>query len=176
MRLQATIHALLLVLLLALAPTVQGGDAEEGNPLSPLAWLVGGRWVAEVTPPEGEPFFREARYEWTPNRRLLRFESLIRQQDGSATPYQDGFYGWHPGEKKVLFTSFDPQGNYYRGEVGIEGNSLPHLIEGVSTAGETARYRVVVTRAAPDRYNFSLQAPQEGEWVEVVSLVYERQE
>jgi hypothetical protein len=106
---------------------------------------------------------------------MIRFESLIRRQDGSAIPYQDGFYGWHPAEKKVLFTSFDREGNYYRGGVGIEGDSLPHLLVGVSATGETGRYRVVVTQTDPDRYGFSLQAPKEGEWVEVVSLVYERQ-
>jgi hypothetical protein len=76
----------------------------------------------------------------------------------------------------VLFTSFDREGNYYRGEVGLEGDSLPHLLEGVSAAGETARYRVVVTQTGADRYGFSLQAPKEGEWVEVVFLIYERQE
>jgi len=165
---------LLLVLLLFAGVAVGGEEAGGENPLAPMGWLAGGQWVAKVTPREGEPFWRESQFAWTANGRVLRFESLIRRADGSETRYQDGFYGWHPTEKKALFYSFDPAGNFYQGEVEMEGASLAHLLEGVNEAGETGRYRVVVTRNGADRYDFSLQAPEDDAWVEIVSLVYER--
>jgi hypothetical protein len=87
MKLHPVVSVLLLALLFSAAATLEGREAEGENPLSPLGWLVGGRWVAEVTPPEGEPFFREAQYKWTANQRMIRFESLIRRPDGSVTPY-----------------------------------------------------------------------------------------
>jgi hypothetical protein len=146
------------------------------HPLGQLAWLAGGEWVGEVERPDGSRFWREAYYQWTPTGRALRFWSYITNADGERTPYADGSYTWHPGEKTLHFWFVDAAGSYYQGVARARGNQLAHEFEGVSADGRRTQWRFRLTKQDEDRFVFSLLAPKEGEWVEETSLLYQRRQ
>ncbi len=151
-----------------------GTALDKGNPLSALAWLVGGKWVAEAEGPDGKPMIRESFFEWAANRRALRFWSIIKLHDGKAVPYVEGAYFWHPGKKSLWFWYVDP-GSYYEGEVLWDGKRLDHIYEGVNAKGEREKWRYWFERESEDRMPIKIFSHKDGVWSEIVSLTYERQ-
>lgn len=163
------------VALLGLAVGSGNGQsmAAVADPLAPLKWLEG-KWSVEAEVPGGGKALRESYYEWSPNRRTLRFWSFVTGRDGKRTPYVDGWYAWDPTEKKIRFGYTDPQ-SFYQGEVAVEGETLDHRFTGHHSDGRTLRWRYTLARAADGAMPTKIYAERDGQWVEVVSLVYRPQ-
>lgn len=155
--------------------TVQGtpAAAQVENPLAALDWLAGGKWVVAVKRPDGTTIVRESFFERGPNGRTMRFWSFVKSPSGT-TPYVDGMYGWHPGEKKIIFSYFDAAGGYYSGEVRVDGNVLDHIFSGVGADGKVQQYRYTLTYGGEGKMPTRIFASRAGQWQEIVSLLYER--
>jgi hypothetical protein len=154
-----------------------GGAAQSkataDHPLAALAWLEGA-WAAEKEEADGSKTLRESFFEWSPNRRTLRFWSFVTGPDDKRMPYVDGWYAWDPVEKKIRFGYTDP-GAFYQGEVAVQDGQLDHVFTGHHANGRTSRWRYTLERAGDGSMPTRIYAEREGQWVEIVSLVYRLQ-
>ena len=146
----------------------------EESPLAAIGWLAGGKWVTEAPGPDGKLMIRTSFFEWSANRRALRFWSIVKLSDGKVVPYVEGAYYWRPDKKSLWFWYVDP-GAYYEGEVKWDGKRLDHIFEGVNDKGKRSQWRYWFEREGKDRMPIKIFSHKDGEWNEMVSLVYERQ-
>ena len=48
------------------------------DPLGKFSWLVGGKWVAEIKTPKGEPLTVEMTCQWTGHKKALKYPLFSR--------------------------------------------------------------------------------------------------
>ena len=114
--------------------------AKHASPLDPMAFLVGGEWVAKLPEtPGGKPVSILAHFTWTGGHRAIRISNVYAVGD-TTVPYIDGIYAWHPGKKAIVFSYVDSQGNFYEGTVTPETNGLVHEFQMTGLNGEIAEF------------------------------------
>lgn len=162
------------VLMLVTALAAPQTEPASGNPLNQLAWLVGGKWIAEGDKgPDGKPFHVESTITWGENERIIRFTTLFRV-DGKPVPVYSGVYAWHPAKQKFVFLYTDNEGSLTEGEAVIEGDRLEQEFQIVGGDGGGRPFRSIIVRRGPDDYDWNVLRLKDGKWVEVLALRYKR--
>jgi hypothetical protein len=142
--------------------------------LAVLGWLAGGRWVAASDDPKAPNLMRETFFEWSANGQALRFWSYTTTRQLQRRPYVEGWYVYHPGRNRVIFTYVDPA-IYYAGDVAVNDPLVTHEFEGISGKGLVQKYRYTFNRTGPDEMLVQIFDQREGAWRQVVELTYRRQ-
>jgi hypothetical protein len=144
------------------------------NPLDPLGWIVGGKWVAEGDKgPDGNPFHVESVMTWGDNGRTIQFTTRFRQDD-KLVPVYSGIYAWNPARQRFVFLYTDNHGSMTEGEARMEGDRLEQEFEIVSADGTSHPFHSTIVRRGPDDYDWSVSRLAEGKWQEVLALKYKR--
>jgi hypothetical protein len=159
--------------LLAIAPSMSRAVDEPADPLAPLAWTVGGKWVGEVKASDGTPLVAEATFDWTGHHKALKF-AVVFKANGKATPQYEGAYFWHPGKKKIVMIQTDHQGNLTESELVVDGKAFKQANQVFAIDGTTRQQRAEWVREGDDAFAFKATVPKDGEWVQVVAFTYKR--
>lgn len=171
-----------LLSVVALVVTVAGATPAKSenqrtpdNPLNQLAWMTGGKWVAEGEKgPDGKPFHAEWSCAWGKNGRTLKF-TVMFLENGKLVPVYDGLYAWHPGRQKLVFLYTDNQGDLTEGEAVMSGDRLEQDFQIVGMDGVARPFRSTIVRRGPDDYDWNVLHLKEGKWEEMFALKYKRQ-
>ncbi len=144
------------------------------NPMEPLSWFVGGKWVAEGDKgPDGKPFHVESAMTWGENGRVLQFTTWFRE-DAKLVPVYSGIYAWNPARQRFSFLYTDNHGNMTHGEARVEDNHLEQEFEIVGPDGASRPFRSTIVRHGPDDYDWNVQGLKEGKWAVLFALKYKR--
>jgi hypothetical protein len=73
---------------------VRGAD-DPSDPLDPLAWTVGGQWVAHAKTDDGGPLAIELNFTRAGHGKTINNQVVFMSKDKAVTQYQ-GTYWWHP--------------------------------------------------------------------------------
>ena len=150
-------------------------NAETATPLSPVASLVGGVWLADLPVKEGQsPTQLEARFSWAENKQAIRFSSAFIR-DGKTSPYTDGFYAWNAVKGKLTIYYTDSKGGLTEGLISDEGSSLVCDLTVFEQNRETTPVRVRTTKIGDDVFTNEVMLKKDGEWARLVMVRYVRQ-
>ena len=163
---------LFVLLPLFVAPPALGDGAPE-DPLRPLAWTVGGTWVAEVKRPDGKPLKVETTFEWASHRKALRYTIVIRTDTGTVPQYE-GLYWWDPGAKEIHMLQIDRQGNVTKSVATFAGNTMTQKNQLTRADGTKQEQRVELVRDGDDAFSFKALLQKGGEWAEAARFTYKR--
>lgn len=142
------------------------------SPLAPVAWLVGGTWVSDVKDPQdGSVTHVENHITWAPNHQAIQFVT-----DFNGKPHYNGFYAYDPAKKSINF--------YYTSESGqltigtstpdADGKTLRQEFDVMQPSGVTNHIRSTVARDGNDAYVFTVFEPENGEWKQLLQIMYKR--
>jgi hypothetical protein len=142
------------------------------SPLAPVAWLVGGTWVSDVKDPrDGSVTHVENHITWAPNHQAIQFVT-----DFNGKPHYNGFYAYDPAKKSINF--------YYTSESGqltigtstpdADGKTLRQEFDVMQPSGITDHIRSTVARDGNDAYVFAVFEPENGEWKQLLQIIYKR--
>jgi hypothetical protein len=166
--------ACILALAGAVALSAQGQAAlPAAKPISPLAWLVGGVWTSDVTPPGGHPTRIETRYQWADNSAYVRFTTHFVSEKGTFKNY-DGSFFWNPEQSTLAMWYMDAGGTITQGPVTMTADTMLMTFRGTDFDGKLADMRVTVTRKNADAYRWQLEEKQPSAWKPLLSLEYRR--
>lgn len=154
----------------AQTPAAPAKSAE--SPLVPVAWLVGGTWVSEVTDSkDGSVTHVESRITWAPNHQAIQFVT-----DFNGKPHYNGMYAYDPAKKTINF--------YYTSEAGqltigtatldLDGKTLHQEFDVMQPKGSTDHIRSTLVRDGNDAYLFNVFLQQNGEWKQLSQITYRR--
>jgi hypothetical protein len=144
------------------------------NPLEQIAWLVGGKWVADGDKgPDGKPFHVESQVRWGDNGRAIQFTTRFNHE-GKLVPIYSGIYAWHPAKKKLVFLYTDNTGELTEGEATMDGDRLEQEFSMVGLDGVTRPFRSTIIRRGPDDYDWSVLREKDGAWTVMFALKYKR--
>ena len=166
----------ILIAVLMLAASAAGAQSTPApaNPLDPLGWFVGGKWVAEGDKgPDGKPFHVESTMTWGENGRTMQFTTRFREEGKLVTVYS-GIYAWNPARQRFAFLYTDNHGSMTRGEAVMEGDRLEQEFEIVSADGAAHPFRSTIVRRGSDDYDWNVRGLKEGKWQEMIALKYKR--
>jgi len=159
---------------LGLASAGFAAQTPPSNPLDQLAWLVGGKWVAEGDKgPDGKPFHVESWIRWADNGRVIQFTTKF-QHEGKLVPVYSGIYAWHPAKKKLVFLYTDNTGELTEGDGVMDGDRLEQQFSIVGADGVARPFRSTIIRRGPDDYDWSVLREKDGAWTTVLALKYKR--
>lgn len=175
MQTQIVLRIALVAALLAVATPVNSqNQAAADNPLNQLAWLTGGKWIAEGEKgPNGKPFRVESTITWGENGRTINFITRFLE-NGKLVPVYTGLYAWHPAKKKFVFIYTDNRGNLTEGQATMTADRLEQEFQIVGTEGMATPFRSTMVRQGPDDYDWSVLRQKEGKWEEIFGLKYKR--
>ncbi len=175
MQTETVLRAVLAAAILAVAaPTKSQSQAPGDNPLNQLAWMIGGKWVADGDKgPDGKPFHVESTITWGDNGRVIKFTTLFRE-DGRLVPVYSGIYAWHPAKKKLVFLYTDNQGSLTEGEAVMNGDRLEQEFRIVGADGVARPFRSTIVRCGTDDYDWTVLRERDGAWAETFGLKYKR--
>lgn len=162
--------------LLAGAATVAKpqSQAPAENPLNQLAWMVGGKWVADGDKgPDGKPFHVESTIEWGDNGHAIKFTTRFRE-DGKLVPVYTGIYAWHPGKKAIVFLYTDNHGSLTEGQAIVTGDRMEQEFQITGADGVARPLRSTIVRRGPDDYDWAVLHQKDGAWTEMFALKYKR--
>ncbi len=163
------------VLLFAATPAKAQDQPAAPNPLEQLAWMTGGKWVAEGEKgPDGKPFHVESTVSWGDNGRVIQFTTRFREE-GKLVPVYTGIYAWHPAKKTIVFLYTDNQGSLTEGEAVVSGDRLEQQFQIVGADGVPRPFRSTIVRRGRDDYDWTVLRQNEGRWEEALALKYKRQ-
>src|SRR6516162_871683 len=142
------------------------------SPLAPVAWLVGGTWMTDVKDPQdGTVTHVENHITWAPNHQAIQFVT-----DFNGKPYYNGFYAYDPAKQSINF--------YYTSEAGqltigtstpdADGKTLRQEFDVTQPSGVTNRIRSTVARDGNNAYVFTVFEPENGEWKQLLQIIYKR--
>jgi hypothetical protein len=173
MKIRRLLCALALVLMQVSAVPAQSQEQTE-NPLDQLAWMVGGKWVAEGDKgPDGKPFHAEWSCRWGANHRTLEF-TVWFLTDGKLMPVYEGMYAWHPGKKKLIFVYSNNEGALTEGEAVMNGDRLEQDFHIAQIDGTVQPFRSTIVRQGADDYDWNVQRQKDGVWTVMFALKYRR--
>lgn len=163
-----------LLLTAGIAANAQTPTATQ-NPLNQLAWMTGGKWVADGDKgPDGKPFHVESTIDWGENGHVIKFTTRFREE-GKLVPVYTGIYAWHPAKKKIVFLYTDDHGSLTEGEAVMTGDRLEQDFQIVGADGNARPFRSTIVRRGPDDYDWAVLHQKEGKWEEMFGLKYKRQ-
>jgi hypothetical protein len=142
------------------------------EPLTPVAWLVGGTWVTDVKDPsDGTVTHVENRIRWAANHQAIEFNT-----DFNGKPHYYGFYAYNPVAKTISFYYTNSEGELTIGTAtpDPDGKTLLHEFDIFHPDGKTGHVRSTVVRDGNDAYWFTVFMQKDGEWAQVFKIHYER--
>jgi hypothetical protein len=154
--------------------TASGTRADDLNdPLGPLAWTVGGAWIAEIQDDNGKPLSVHVSFKWASHHKAIDYVVSFESQ-GKRTPRYEGTYYWHPGKKRIAMLQLDYAGGVTESTMTVDGKLLKQ--ENVLTTSDGVKHeqRVELTRTGEDSYHFKALIQRDGQWVEGVAFPYKR--
>ncbi len=170
-----TIYTILLLAILtgsALAQSTPVATPDANQTLAPVAWLVGGTWVADVKDSsDGSATHIENRIRWAPNHQAIEFNA-----DFNGKPHYNGFYAYNPATKSVNFYYTSSEGELTIGTstVDPDGKTIHQDFDMMHPGGKTSHIRSTLTRDGNDAYWFSVFMQKDVEWEEVFKIRYVR--
>ena len=157
----------------ALLP-VQGQDAKPApEPLEPIAWMVGGKWVTELKATDGNSLTVETTCQWAGHHKAIQYAIVFKTRDKTMTQYE-GTYYWHPGKKRIALLQLDAQGNVTESTLTSEGGMLKQENDVVLADGSMRKQRVDITRDGNDIFHMQALVPKDGDWVKAAAFQYKR--
>ncbi len=164
------------VFLAAAVPGIAQTQPAADNPLNQLAWMTGGKWVADgERGPDGKPFHVESTIDWGDNGHVIKFTTRFRE-DGKLVPVYTGIYAWHPAKKAIVFLYTDNHGSLTEGEATMSGDRLEQQFQIIGADGIAKPFRSTIVRRGPDEYDWAVLRQKEGKWEEMFGLKYRRQQ
>ena len=142
------------------------------EPLSAMAWFVGGTWTSEVKDPsDGNVTKVEERIRWSPNHQAIAFNVNF-----NGKPHYDGFYAYNPGTRKIDFYYTSSDGDLSIGTVtpDPDGKTFHQEFDIMHANGNTGHVRSTVVRDGENAYEFSVFMQKSGDWQPVFHIRYER--
>lgn len=164
------------VVLMAVTVSAAGLAAQtpQPNPLDQLAWMVGGKWVADGDKgPDGKPFHVESTIRWGDNGRVIQFTTRFKEE-GVLVPVYSGIYAWHPAKKKMVFLYTDNRGDLTEGDAMMDGDRLEQEFRIVGSDGVARPFRSSIVRRGPDDYDWSVLREKDSAWTVMFALKYKR--
>lgn len=140
--------------------------------LAPVAWLVGGTWVTDVTDPsDGKITHVENHITWAPNHQAIQFVT-----DFNGKPHYNGFYAYDPAKKIINFFYTSEEGQLTIGSAtpDSDGTTLHQEFDVMQPKGTTQHIRSTIVRDGNDAYLFTVFMEQSGEWKQLFQLTYKR--
>jgi hypothetical protein len=147
-------------------------DAPEDR-LAPLAWLVGGTWTAETTPPSGGSVTVEATFTWAPHRQALTY-SLLKRSANGVQPGLVGLCGWHPAKKALVLLEIGENGNLTEGTLRADGARISYDETIYAGDGSALPVRAEAIRESDDRFVFRAYVEKDGAWTRAFEALYRR--
>lgn len=144
----------------------------KAEPLSAMAWLVGGSWASDVKDDQdGSVTHVMERIRWSPNH-----QALVFNVDFNSKPHYDGFYAYNPATKKIDFYYTNSQGELTVGTVtpDPDGKTFHQEFEIMHINGATGHLRSSLVRDGDNAYWFSVLMNKNGDWQQVFRIRYER--
>lgn len=143
------------------------------SPLEPLAWLVGGTWVAELKPPKADPIAVYMDVDWTANKQAIKYAIRFKTKDAEFTQY-DGLYYWHPGAKEIRLVQTDRGGGVTEAVIAsVEGKWTQKNVY-TNKDGVKSNQRAVLARDGDDTFRFQAFVPKGDEWIQALDATYKR--
>ena len=104
----------------------------EETPLAPFERLMGGEWHLEDS---------YQSFEWGVGRQSVRARSYFLA-DGTAKLVSEGFWYWHPGEKRIrgVFSAIDMPVTLFDYVTRFEGDTMVSELTAYDAAGNPDRY------------------------------------
>jgi hypothetical protein len=170
MRTIATILFLAMIASTALAQSKPAPDASAT--LAPVAWLVGGIWVADVKDAsDGTATHIENRIRWAPNHQAIEFNA-----DFNGKPHYNGFYAYNPAAKTIGFYYTSSEGELTIGTStpDSDGKTLHQEFDMMHPGGKVGHIRSTLVRDGNDAYWFSVFMQKDVDWEEVFKIRYVR--
>ena len=142
------------------------------EPLSPMAWFVGGTWASDVKDDQdGSVTHVAERIRWSPNH-----QAIVFNVDFNGKPHYDGFYAYNPSTKKIDFYYTNSEGELTIGTVtpDSDGKTFHQEFDIMHTNGTTGHLRSTLVRDGDNAYWFSVMMNKNGDWQPVFHIRYER--
>ncbi len=143
------------------------------DPLGKFSWLVGGKWVAEIKTPKGEPLTVEMTCQWTGHKKALKYAVVFKTKE-EVVPQYEGMYWWNPAKKEISLLQIDRGGNVTESLVTIEGDKWTQKNTLTRLDGTKQEQRAEFVRENADTFSFKAFIPKGDQWVEAVAFKYKR--
>jgi hypothetical protein len=143
------------------------------DPISQLAWLVGGAWTASG--PQLGPHMRriETRYVWSDNHTFIRFTTHF-VTDSTEIHRYDGNLFWNQQQATLGVWYMNAEHEIVEGPVTVNDHGWDISFRAQDASGLDAPFRVEVERKTNDLYRWTLKENVGGEWKELLVLDYVR--
>ena len=172
MRTITTILALAMIASTAVAQSKPAAPSDASTNLAPVAWLVGGIWVADVKDAsDGTATHIENRIRWAPNHQAIEFNA-----DFNGKPHYNGFYAYNPAAKTIGFYYTSSEGELTIGTStpDSDGKTLHQEFDMMHPGGKVGHIRSTLVRDGNDAYWFSVFMQKDVDWEEVFKIRYVR--
>jgi hypothetical protein len=139
---------------------------------APIAWMVGGTWVSQVTDLSNDTVTHvENRVRWSPNRKAIQF--LV---DFSGVPHYNGFYAYNPAAKNISFYYTSSEGELTTGTATADpdGKTVHQEFDLTHTDGSVGHLRSTLVRDGDNAYWLTVFMQKNGDWAQVFHIRYER--
>jgi hypothetical protein len=141
------------------------GAAQQSDPLAPVSFLAGGKWLGEGRWPDGSPLRVEERYFWGPTKRVLHFET-----DDLATGQRhllyEGIILFDAHRGRIVQWNIKPTGELSESEV-THSDSTGWEVKGANT-WSVMRYR------GANEFRWELRVRQDSTWKPILDATYRR--
>jgi hypothetical protein len=151
----------------------QSAKPKVGKPMDPLAWLVGGVWIADASMMGPNMVRIETRYKWSDNNAFIRFTTHFVRKDGTLNNYDGQFY-WDIAANSFRMWYMSARGELTEGTVTADGDNFRFDFRGTNFEGKPADLRVMLLRKNNDLYTWQLQEKGSEGWKEMAKLDYAR--
>jgi len=175
MRSLERVLVLVAALAVCLPPSALPEEPASGDPLAPLARLLGGEWVARgavVNEREAAPLDIVVTYRWGVNRKHVRSESYV-VRDGERRLEFEAMIGWHPRDKTLVFFAFSADGTVFEGTVIAREGVLEFRWEAFEQ-NSVKSYLQNLRFTGSDEYVSSLFMRSAGGWERISEATFQR--
>lgn len=146
---------------------------DQADPLAPISWAVGGKWVADIKTADGNPLNVTATFRWSGHKKAITYDVAFKTKDRSFSQYE-GTYFWHPGKKEVVLVEVSAQGSVTEGVLKASGTKLVQENLNLQKDGKTQEQRVEIVRKGDDSFAFEAFVKTDGKWAKAVGFTYDR--
>lgn len=160
-------------MLMAIPPTPILAADESADPLEPIAWTVGGKWVADIKASDDSPLRLELTFRRSAHKKLITYDVVFKSKNNSVTQYE-GMYFWHPGKKTITLMEVTAGGATTEGALKPEGTMLVQRNLSTRADGATQDQRVELVRKGDDAFAFEAFVKKDDQWVKAVGFTYDR--
>jgi hypothetical protein len=175
MRSPERVIVLIAALAVCLPPSAIPEEPASGDPLAPLAHLLGGEWVArgaDVNEREATRLDIVVTYRWGVNRKHIRSESSV-VRDGERHLEFEAMIGWHPRDKTLVFFAFSADGTVFEGTVTASQGVLEFRWEAFEK-NNVKSYRQNLRFSGSDEYVSGLFVRGSGGWERISEATFRR--